>query len=610
MFSNLIYLIIVLLFYNIYHPPEQTSFSGIKTLLLWGGMVVLFVLLNQAVFRRIERDADWQSPARLDHRFSAAMQRHSILAIALFVVSIYLLNLPDFLRALPPLNILPTLLAAIFLGLFIGYLTIVWHASFPLHRKLYMPDESLREHITSHIRFSLPILLPWFVLSAGADLLDILPLRQPAAFFATTLGQVVYFLFFMFTIAMVGPLLVQKFWGCRPLPEGPMRDRIAAVCRRADLRYADILFWPIHGGRMITAGVMGLVHKFRYLLVTDALLQYLQPAEIEAVIAHEIGHIKQKHLLFYLVFFSGYMLLALVIFDMLLFLLYFSETLNRLVDALGVPLNTALSGIFSLIVILIFLIYFRYIFGWFMRNFERQADTFVYRLFDSAQPLITTLEKIAQTSGHDADKPNWHHFSIARRIGFLQRCEFDRNWIYRHNAKIRRGLMVYGLSLLLVVLAGYSLNYGAAGDHIREHVQARVLLRHLESAPDNAELLGLLGDYHQLNGKPAAAIEAYRQALQADPRDAQVLNNLAWLYVTTDVPSLRDPVQALELARQAVAIEPAAHILDTLAESYHANGHYQQAWQYARRALEAALAAGDDTDYYLKQLARFEKALE
>ena len=38
---------------------------------------------------------------------------------------------------------------------------------------------------------------------------------------------------------------------------------------------------------MITAGVMGLIKNFRYILVTPSLLNLLEPAEVDAVIAHE-----------------------------------------------------------------------------------------------------------------------------------------------------------------------------------------------------------------------------------------------------------------------------------------------------------------------------------
>ena len=72
-------------------------------------------------------------------------------------------------------------------------------------------------------------------------------------------------------VAILGPVLIQRFWRCRPLSPGPARERIEALCRRAGLSYNNILDWPLFGGRMITAGVMGLVGRFRYILVTDAL---------------------------------------------------------------------------------------------------------------------------------------------------------------------------------------------------------------------------------------------------------------------------------------------------------------------------------------------------
>ncbi len=61
---------------------------------------------------------------------------------------------------------------------------------------------------------------------------------------------------------------------------------------------------------MLTAGVMGLVKRFRYLLITPALLDLLEPEELKGVVAHEIGHIRKKHLIFYLGFFVGYVVLT------------------------------------------------------------------------------------------------------------------------------------------------------------------------------------------------------------------------------------------------------------------------------------------------------------
>jgi Zn-dependent protease with chaperone function len=184
---------------------------------------------------------------------------------------------------------------------------------------------------------------------------------------------------------------------------------------------------------MITAGVMGLVKRFRYILVTNALLQALDPAEVEAVIAHEIGHVKRKHLLFYLVFFAGYVLITYSVLNLLFYALVYAEPLFRIFIDLGIGRITINSIALSLAMILLFLVYFRFIFGYFMRNFERQADGYVYNLFDSSLPLITTLKKIAVTSGQPPDRPNWHHFSITERIHYLVRCEEDRSTIKIHD---------------------------------------------------------------------------------------------------------------------------------------------------------------------------------
>ena len=201
--------------------------------------------------------------------------------------------------------------------------------------------------------------------------------------------------------------------------------QIEALCRRARLRYNNILLWPVFEGRLITAGVMGLIKQFRYILVTRSLLQRLTPHEIEAVIAHEIGHVKKKHLLFYLMFFAGYMLISYALFDLIVYATIYLNPFISWLYRMGIDQATVLSALFSLVIIVAFLLYFRYIFGYFMRNFERQADIFVFDLLGTVTPLITTLEKIALTSGEPADKPNWHHFSIQERIDYLKRCIAD-----------------------------------------------------------------------------------------------------------------------------------------------------------------------------------------
>ncbi len=605
MFGNFIYFIVVLLIYSTYQPSEETNFSGIETLFLFITLILFFAWITRIQFRRLEKRLSKESFHQLGHKFSATLTRQSIMAIVLFSVDIYGLNLTSFLINIPYLSIIPTFQALLFLGLFVFYLAIVWACAYGPYRMFNTTDLSRRAYILGNISFSIPVLIPWVLLSGIADIINAMPFELPKRFLSTTEGQMAYFLVFLFAIAIVGPAMIQKFWRCKPLETGYYRRRIENLCQKAGMEYANILYWPIFGGRMITAGVMGLIKKFRYILVTGALLQFLEPEEIDAVIAHEIGHIKKKHLLFYLIFFVGYMLVSFATFDMLIYFIFFAEPIYSFLNSIGIEQATVTSSIFSLIIILIFLIYFRYIFGYFMRNFERQADTYVYALFDSAQPLISTLEKIAVTSGQPRDNPNWHHFSIKNRVDYLEKCEADRTWITRHDSKIKKSIAVYLMGILLMGGIGYNLNFGETGKKLNRHFFEKIIQRELDKNPDSPNHYSMLGDLYYSNKNYSKTIKAYEQSIALAPDNPQVLNNLAWLYATCEVERFRDPKKALKLAEKAAEIEKSPHILDTLAESFYVNSQFEKAVATEMRALDLATK---NRTHYENQLAKFKAA--
>ena len=605
MFGNFIYFIVVLLIYSTYQPSEETNFSGIETLFLFITLILFFAWITRIQFRRLEKRLSKESFHQLGHKISATLTRQSIMAIVLFSIDIYGLNLSSFLKNIPFLSIIPTFQALLFLGLFVFYLAIVWACAYGPYRMLNTTDLSRRAYILGNISFSIPVLIPWVLLSGIADIINVMPFELPKRFLSTTEGQVAYFLVFLFAIAIVGPAMIQKLWRCKPLETGYYRRRIENLCQKAGMEYANILYWPIFGGRMITAGVMGLIKKFRYILVTGALLQFLEPEEIDAVIAHEIGHIKKKHLLFYLIFFVGYMLVSFATFDMLIYFIFFAEPIYSFLNSIGLEQATVTSSIFSLIIIFIFLIYFRYIFGYFMRNFERQADTYVYALFDSSQPLISTLEKIAVTSGQPRDKPNWHHFSIKNRVDYLEKCEADRTWITRHDSKIKKSIAVYMMGILIMGGIGYNLNFGETGKKLNRHFFEKIIQRELDKNPDSPNHYIMLGDLYYSNKNYSKAIKAYEQSIALAPDNPQGLNNLAWLYATCEVERFRDPKKALKLAEKAAEIEKSPHILDTLAESFYVNSQFEKAVAAEMGALDLATK---NRAHYENQLAKFKAA--
>lgn len=605
MFGNFIYFILVLLIYLTYPPSTETNFSAWESFSLFLGLTVLFSFFSRFQFLRIERRIAKGSYLQIDHQFNNTLLHQSVLAVFLFAIDVYGLNLSSFLSDMAVFRTIPTLLALLFLLLFILYLTIVWASAYSSYRLLYRTGISRRTYIFSNISFSIPVLLPWLFLSGIADIINALPFAAPKQILGTTEGEITFFLIFLVGVAIIGPLLIQKFWRCIPLEDGYHRSRIAGLCRRAGMAYADILYWPIFGGKMITAGVMGLIRKFRYILITPSLLHLLEPEEIDAVIAHEIGHIKKKHLYFYLAFFVGYMILSYASLKWIIFAIIYARPVYWLIDQGGFNQANVVSTISSVVIICLFLVYFRFIFGFFMRNFERQADTYVYALFDSAKPLISTLEKIASSSGLSADRPNWHHFSISQRIDYLQKCESNSAWITRQDRKVKKSIGIFLVSLLLFGILGYQINLGELGNQISTHLLEKVLLREIEATPDNPNLYTELGNIYYNAENWSGSRDAWEKSLALKPDNAPVLNNLAWLYATCKDERFRDPSRALALAQLAISLDAAPHVWDTLAESYYINGMYREAVEAGRQALARS---GSKRPYYEGQLKKFEKA--
>jgi tetratricopeptide (TPR) repeat protein len=98
----------------------------------------------------------------------------------------------------------------------------------------------------------------------------------------------------------------------------------------------------------------------------------------------------------------------------------------------------------------------------------------------------------------------------------------------------------------------------------------------------------------QRENRPRDAANLYRRQLALNPRSVAALGNLAWILASTGDATLRDPAQALGLAREAVALsegrEPFS--LNALAAACAATGDFPAAREHARAALRRAEEMG------------------
>lgn len=213
--------------------------------------------------------------------------------------------------------------------------------------------------------------------------------------------------------------LFNKF---EPLPEGDAKTRIEALLARCGFRSNGLFVMDgskrsAHGNAYFT----GFGNNKR-IVFFDTLLARLSPGEIEAVLAHELGHFRKKHIVQRIVLmFAGS--------------LAFLWLLGQLIDApwfyagLGVPAQgTALALILFFLVVPVFVFPLTPLSSHWSRRHEFEADAYAAAHADAgelARALVKLYDDNAATLTPDPLHSLFHdsHPPAAQRIAQLQRQE-------------------------------------------------------------------------------------------------------------------------------------------------------------------------------------------
>lgn len=611
MFTNIIFFILALL---IYHTRSLGPRLPILDLWVNASTILLFLaVFGLETWRRFHRLYllslhNRKDSFSLQRGHQQTTQYLMILSLIFFASEIYLLNFKSLVALIPGTGRFSSLEGIIGISLYLLHMVLIWILGYPAQESIFRSSQARGPYLRSQLQFNLPVLFPWLLITLLSDLIELFSPPGLRTFLNQPIGEMTYVLVFLMVLSIFFPFLIKSWWQCRPLAEGPKKEMLMAFCREMGYPFQQIFLWPAFGGHMLTAGVMGLIKRFRYLLITPALLDLLEPEELKGVVAHEIGHIRKKHLIFYLGFFVGYVVLT-VFFSQWVFsrLFQYPAFLNLLYS--WKQFSEDLSSVLMFLPMALGLIlYFRFLFGFFMRNFERQADLFALKVMGSPQPLTRSLEKIGFSSGQNRDLPSWHHFSIAQRVNFLERAGRFPELVRQQDKKV-----YWAVGLFFFLLVGLSL-YGvkeriwvSAGPAINPQVLESLLNRELRSRPgDTKTLMALAMVYHE-GKRLREAKETYEKILKKEPNHYLALNNLAWLLATSKDQGLFQPDQALTLARKAAALQPNdPMILDTLAEAYLVNGQPDTALRIARQVLAKNPS---NRAYYQAQEERFKQAV-
>jgi STE24 endopeptidase len=458
-------------------------------------LITVTHVMIESLGKTLDKSGAWSAV----HRAENLISRGRFLAVGFHIFNIFFVGWPEAVRALTGDIILIDellILAPVLITWSLG-----WWSIGPIERRIreaslvrdldagkpLYPIVTRTQFVLSNLRYHVFLLLvPMLILLAWAETIEryaprILgsvpsaaggpPQLDPAMVPVATVLQLAG----VFLLFILMPLGLRLVWDTIPMGPGVMRHTLETLCRRCRCKVGDLLVWRTHG-LMLNGAVIGLFWPLRYILLTDALLDALTPAEVEAVTAHEVGHVRRRHLLWL----AGTMLASLMTASLVLsgvrVALFFV-----LPEFATSPVTEALLALASLLFALIAL-------GYVSRRFEWQADAYAVAAIsrstapgepgpDGVGPVVATrpsniitpeavaamhgaLTTVARASGLPIRKFTWRHGSIWTRqqrlmalinrpIGRL-RIDSEVRWLKFTIAMV--GIIMIAITLVLYLL--------------------------------------------------------------------------------------------------------------------------------------------------------------
>lgn len=218
--------------------------------------------------------------------------------------------------------------------------------------------------------------------------------------------------------AQIAPVvLFPLFYKFEPLQNDELRDRLVRLSERAGTRVRGVYEWKLsEKSKKANAALTGLGNT-RRIILADTLLENYSPDEIEAILAHELGHHVHGHiarsiLLQVAITFFGFWATSEV-------LRYAIEqrhmfAVDRITDFANLPLLALVSTVISFLLIPVLNAY--------SRHNERQADRYCFQSIADVGPFITSMDKLATQNLAERNPSRlveWFfhsHPAISRRI--------------------------------------------------------------------------------------------------------------------------------------------------------------------------------------------------
>jgi STE24 endopeptidase len=232
-------------------------------------------------------------------------------------------------------------------------------------------------------------------------------------------------LFQFFVTALYPTFLAPLFNKFTPLADGELREKIISLAQKTKFAIAGIFVMDGSRRSAHSNAYFAGLGKFRRIVVFDTLMHQLSTDELTAVIAHEIGHNKKKHIRNFMLLSAALSLVGFFILSLLIGWPSFYTAFN-----IATPSHHTALVIFVLVSETFTFVLTPLMNGLSRRN-EYQADAFAANALQATNPLQTALLKLARDNlSNLSPHPvySFYHYShpeLAERLAHLSKIDSE-----------------------------------------------------------------------------------------------------------------------------------------------------------------------------------------
>lgn len=238
------------------------------------------------------------------------------------------------------------------------------------------------------------------------------------------------FMVLFVVLAQLAPVvLFPIFYKFEPLDNEELRRRLVVLTERAGTRVRGVYRWKLsEKTKKANAALTGL-GMTRRIILADTLLDNYTDDEIEAVLAHELGHHVHRHILK-----SVFVQAAITLFGFWAanWALHYAVDHHlfdfvQIADFADLPLLALVATVLSFLLMPALNAYSRF-------N-ERQADRYAFESIATVEPFISSMNKLADQNLAERTPSKWVEWLFHSHPSISRRLEAAADWARTQEAQ-------------------------------------------------------------------------------------------------------------------------------------------------------------------------------